>query len=222
MIKSRVGADLDRVVLGLLPFVSRIRLHPDTLTSLGVAASLVSGAAFALNRPLTGGLLLLLAGFFDLIDGVVAREQGRCTRSGAFYDSSMDRLSDLLVYSGIIVGLAARGQTGGVALGCWALGSAVMTSYLRARAECELARFNLGLMERGERSAVLILGALIGWVQPALWVIAIGASLTSVQRLVAARRLLHELDVTGRDPTRPSAEPDRAEGEDAVERRRAS
>ena len=91
----------------------------------------------------------------------------------------------------------------GVLLVCWALTGAVMTSYTRARAERQLAHFQVGWMERGERCAVLILGALAGYLEVALWIVAIGASLTTFQRLAAARRLLRELDETGVDPTLP-------------------
>ncbi len=203
MIKSRIGADLDRVVLGILPFISRTRIRPDTLTSVGVGVSLFSGTAFALGEVRLGGILLALAGFFDLIDGVVARAQGSASSSGAFFDSSMDRLADLLVLCGMAIGMAALGDVSGVLLVCWALTGAVMTSYTRARAERQLARFQVGWMERGERCAVLILGALAGYLEVALWIVAIGASLTTFQRLAAARRLLRELDETGVDPTLP-------------------
>lgn len=201
MIKARVGANFDRVVLGILPFVARIRLRPDTLTLIGVALSLVAGVAFACEALVLAGLLLLFAGFFDLIDGVVARAQGSSSVGGAFFDSSMDRLSDLFVLSGIAVGYAARGDAPGTALVCWALTGAVMTSYTRARAERHLSSFSVGWMERGERCVALILGALSGWLEVALWIVALGASLTSLQRLLAARRLLAELEVSGRDPT---------------------
>ena len=86
--------------------------------------------------------------------------------------------------------------------------TSVMTSYTRARAERHLAEFNLGIMERGERFVVLIAGALFGFLTLALWIVAIGATITSVQRLVVARRLLLELERTGIDPT---AAPDEAE-----------
>ncbi len=83
----------------------------------------------------------------------------------------------------------------------WALGASFVTSYTRARAETRLARLDVGWMERAERFGVLILGALLGWVELALWIIALGATITSIQRFVVARRLLRELDRTGRDPT---------------------
>ena len=209
MIKARFGADLDQVVHRVLPFLDRVRIKPDTLTLMGVAVSFLAACAFGAGHPFWGGVALLGAGLFDLVDGVVARSQGSSGSTGAFFDSSMDRVSDLLVFSGMAVGMAATQDLGGVVLACWALGAAVMTSYTRARAERHLAQFTVGLMERGERCAVLILGALSGFLVLALWLVAIGGTVTALQRLVVARRLLTELDRTGRDPT-VSCEPDEA------------
>jgi CDP-diacylglycerol--glycerol-3-phosphate 3-phosphatidyltransferase len=208
VLKSRFGPQTDRIIQRMLPFLARLRVRPDTLTLLGVAFSAASAVAFAFGQPLLAAFPLGFAGICDLIDGAVARAQGATSMAGAFLDSSMDRLSDVLVFGGIAFGLAAAGDLGGVALVLWTLGGSVMTSYTRARAERHLAEFNLGIMERGERFVVLIAGALFGFLTLALWIIAIGATVTSVQRLVAARRLLLELERTGIDPT---AAPDEAE-----------
>ena len=201
MIKARLGTDFDATIRRAFPFVVRLRVSPDVLTALGVVASLAAAVAFASGRPRSAGWLLLLGGFFDLIDGVVARAQGTSSSAGAFFDSSMDRLSDLLAFGGIACGMAARADVAGVALALWALGASLMTSYTRARAEQKLARFEVGLMERGERCAVLIAGAVLGFLELALWIIALGATWTTIQRVVAARRLLRQLDDTGCDPT---------------------
>lgn len=201
MIKARLGTDVDATVRRVFPFVERLRVSPDVLTALGVVASLGAALAFATGRPKSAGCLLLLGGFFDLIDGVVARAQGTSSSAGAFFDSSMDRVSDLLAFAGIACGMAAQTDVPGVALALWALGASLMTSYTRARAEQKLARFEVGLMERGERCAVLIAGAVLGFIPLALWIIALGATWTTVQRMVHARRLLRQLDDTGCDPT---------------------
>ncbi len=190
MLKARFGTDLDSVVRRVFPFVARLRVKPDTLTVAGGAASALAAFAFAFDHTLAAGLAMLVAGFFDLIDGVVARSQGNSSPAGGFFDSVMDRLSDMLVFSGIAVAMAARADVAGVALVCWALIGSVMTSYVRARAERHIEGFSVGIMERGERCAILILGALTGYVVVALWAVAIGATITTVQRVVVARRLL--------------------------------
>jgi phosphatidylglycerophosphate synthase len=201
VIKARIGGDFDRVVHRALPFLRRVPLHPDLLTGLGVAIALGAGIAFSQSSPRLGGLLLIGSGLCDLLDGVLARAQGLSSRAGAFLDSSMDRIGELFVFAGIGVGFATSADPAGLVLALWALGASFMTSYTRARAEQWLAHFSAGWMERAERVAVLILGALLDLVQIALVVIAVGATATAIQRIVLARRLLRELEHSGRDPT---------------------
>ncbi len=199
MLKDRLGADLDQTVRRLFPFVSRIRLKPDTLTALGVAVSVLAGVAFGSAELLLAGLLMMVAGFFDLIDGVVARNQGNASRGGAFLDSTMDRVSDLAIFAGLGVLMTSRGSVAGTLLVFWALAGSVMTSYVRARAEAEIEELRAGYMERAERCVVLILGALTGWIQVALLVVALGSTLTTVQRIWIARRLLRAVDQSGHE-----------------------
>jgi CDP-diacylglycerol--glycerol-3-phosphate 3-phosphatidyltransferase len=202
VIKERLGSDVDAIVQRVFPFVRGLRVHPDVLTLLGAGVSVLVAWAFAAQRPFTAGLLLMVAGFFDLVDGVVARQQGLSSSAGAFFDSTIDRLSDLVILGGIAVACARAGDAGGTALVMWAITASVLTSYTRAAAEKKLSTLKVGFMERGERFGVLILGALTGFVMTAVVVIALGATWTAVQRIVVARRLLAELDRTGVDATR--------------------
>lgn len=192
MIKERFADQVDRLITDLVPSVSRIPLTPDQLTALGVGVSLVAGTAYAFGWVILGGILLIGAGAADLIDGIVARSRGTASAAGAFLDSSLDRLSDLLIFSGIIVGMAWTGRPGGAALVCWALAGATMTSYLRARAEAHGLDLSIGFMERAERFLVLIVCSLINQLEIGLWLIALGSTATSIQRLLAAHRMLSE------------------------------
>jgi len=203
VIKARLGEDLDAVVYRIFPFVRELRISPDALTLAGAGVSFLAAWAFALERSFVAGLLLMVAGFCDLVDGVVARQQGLSSSAGAFFDSSIDRLSDLLIFGGIALGRTRAGDTFGVALVMWAITASVMTSYTRASAEKRLHSLRVGFMERGERFGVLILGALTTFVMTAVVIVAAGATWTSVQRILEGRRLLHELETTGVDPTRP-------------------
>ncbi|HXX48135.1 MAG TPA: CDP-alcohol phosphatidyltransferase family protein [Myxococcota bacterium] len=205
MIKARLGEDLDAVVYRIFPFVRELRISPDVLTLAGAGVSFLAAWAFALERSFVAGLLLMVAGFCDLVDGVVARQQGLSSSAGAFFDSSIDRLSDLVIFGGIALGRTRAGDTFGVALVMWAITASVMTSYTRASAEKRLHSLRVGFMERGERFGVLILGALTTFVMTAVVIVAAGATWTSVQRILEGRRLLRELETTGVDPTRPEA-----------------
>jgi CDP-diacylglycerol---glycerol-3-phosphate 3-phosphatidyltransferase len=204
VIKERFApADLDAFVSRLFPFVRGLRIAPDTLTLAGAGVSLLAAWAFAEDRSVLAGLLLMVAGFCDLTDGVVARQQGVSSSAGAFFDSSIDRLSDLVIFSGIVLARARAGDAGGAALVLWAITASVMTSYTRASAERRLHSLKVGFMERAERFIVLILGALTTFLMTAVFAIAVLATYTAVQRILEGRRLLRELEESGVDPTRP-------------------
>ena len=83
MIKERLGSDVDTVVYRLFPFVRSLRVHPDTLTLAGALVSFFAAWALAEEQRFGAGLLLMVAGFFDLVDGVVARQQGLSSSAGA-------------------------------------------------------------------------------------------------------------------------------------------
>ena len=209
MIKARLGQDLDAVVYRIFPFVRELTVSPDVLTLAGAGVSFLAAWAFALDKSFLAGLLLMVAGFCDLVDGVVARQQGVSSAAGTFFDSSIDRLSDLLIFGGIALGRTRAGDVAGVALALWAITASVMTSYTRASAEKRLHSLRVGFMERGERFGVLILGALTTFVMTSVVIVAAGATWTAVQRILEGRRLLRELEATGVDPTR--AEDDHGE-----------
>jgi len=194
MLKERLGSSFDRVVHRLIPILTRIPLSPDQWSLLGVAFSALAAGSLAAGSLALAGSWMFCAGFCDIVDGAVARARHQESRRGAFLDSTLDRVSDLLVFGGLAYWQAASGQLGGLVLVLCALGGSFVTSYARARAEVELGRFPVGWMERSERCLILIAGAWTGWMTLALWVIALGASLTSVQRIVIARRMLREQD----------------------------
>jgi archaetidylinositol phosphate synthase len=203
VIKERFG-EVDDFVYRLFPFVRQLRISPDALTLGGAGVSLLAGWAFAEEHRFLAGLLLMLAGFCDLADGVVARQQGVSSKAGAFFDSSIDRLSDLVIFGGIAVGRAHAADATGTVLVLWAITASVMTSYTRASAERQLHSLKVGFMERAERFLVLIVGALTTFVMTAVVIIAVFATYTALQRIVEGRRLLRELEQTGVDPTRPA------------------
>jgi CDP-diacylglycerol--glycerol-3-phosphate 3-phosphatidyltransferase len=202
-LKHWLGGDTDALVLRVFPFAAHMPLSPDALSVLGVLFSAGAGVAFWLDRGLAGAGLLAVAGWCDLVDGVVARRRGRASLVGGFTDSSLDRLADMLVFGGIALGGAERGDVPLCFLSLWAATAAVLVSYTRARAEVHLHRLDQGVFGRFERFAVLLAGALTGWLVPALGLLALGTSVTALGRIRAGRRLLAELERTGVDPTAP-------------------
>jgi CDP-diacylglycerol--glycerol-3-phosphate 3-phosphatidyltransferase len=137
----------------------------------------------ATGHLLIGGVLVLLAGLFDMLDGALARSTGGTTKLGGFVDSVSDRLSETALFAALIVLYTSRGSLEGVILSIVALAGAYLTSYLRARAEGLGLECRVGLFTRGERVPLLALGLLINQVLIMLGVIAVLGWITVVQRV---------------------------------------
>ena len=183
---ARVSDPIARALLG-------VRVRPNQLTVLGLSCSVVSAAAFAGGRGRLGGLFLILAGALDILDGALARVSGQDSPFGAFLDSVLDRYSDLLVLSGIVLLFMRVAGVTEVAAALAAVIGSVMVSYTRARAESVGVECRVGLMERGERLLVLIVGALLDLLVPAVWVVAVGANLTAVHRILHTRQTTRQV-----------------------------
>ena len=168
----------------------RLRLRPNHLTVAGLAASLVAAGCFIAGQTRTAGLVLILAGLLDLLDGSLARASGQVTAFGAFLDSVIDRYSDIAVMLGIVVLYARMPNPRGALLAMAGLAGSVMVSYTKARAESIGVECTVGMMERPERLICLITGAILDVMEPALWVLAIMANVTAVQRIVFTRRMM--------------------------------
>src|SRR5215467_2616873 len=173
---ARVADPVARALLGL-------RLRPNQLSFLGLVGSMLAAGAFAADQRRLGALCLALAGVLDILDGALARVSGQVSPFGAFLDSVLDRYSDLLVLAGLVFLFARLGRMEVVVAALLALLGTVMVSYTRARAESIDIECRVGFMERGERMLVLILGAFLDLLIPAIWVVALGANATAVHRI---------------------------------------
>ena len=191
MIKQQLGDRLDGWIHTAFPFLFVRPLNPDLLTVIGAIGSMAAAAAFAAGWLVGGGILMLASGFFDLVDGVVARHRGISTRFGAFLDSTLDRLADVAVLVGLSIYFARIGEPGSVLLTGSALTVTVLVSYSAAIAKLSVpAGINVGLFERGERVGLLAAGA--------LWILLIGSTVTLAQRFVRAYREMGRLDAEER------------------------
>ncbi len=166
-----------------LALYRHLHLRPNHLTLIGLGVSLLATAAFIGARIRAGGVLLILAGLCDFFDGSLARASGQVSTFGAFLDSVIDRYSDLVVLLGIVVLYAHMSQMRGAIVAMAGLIGSMMVSYTKARAESIGVRCTVGIMERPERMICLIAGALLDLLEPALWVLAVLANLTAVQRI---------------------------------------
>jgi len=184
----------------LAQLLVRLHVRPNTITTVGTLLVIASALAFAAGRAHSGGFLLLLSGVFDMLDGRVARDGGARTTFGAFYDSTLDRVGESALFTGIAVyflqgGVPRERLTLAVVLCCVALASSLLVSYARARAEGLGLECNVGIAQRAER--VLLLGAptvffgagndgaLLFWI---IAVLALATVVTVVQRVAHVAR----------------------------------
>ncbi|HWB98845.1 MAG TPA: CDP-alcohol phosphatidyltransferase family protein [Bryobacteraceae bacterium] len=174
------GAVIDRIVRAL----ALSRIHPNVLTFLGLVINTVAAFLFASGKFWVAGLVVIGAGLFDMVDGRVARETNRVTRFGGFFDSVIDRYSDLALLMGLLVYYASINRFFYIVLTAIVMTGSVMVSYTRARAECTIPKCKVGFLERPERIVLIIIGALADRMAPVLWVIAILSNLTVIHRMI--------------------------------------
>jgi CDP-diacylglycerol--glycerol-3-phosphate 3-phosphatidyltransferase len=164
-------------------FMARLGVSPNHLTLLGFAGNVGAGALAARGQFIAAGALSLVASALDLLDGALARATGRATAFGAVLDSTLDRLSEAALLGGLIFYFAQRNDREEVMLCFIAMVGSVLVSYVRARAENFGLDLRDGLFTRPERVLVLGLGLIMDQTRIALWVLAVVAGLTALQRL---------------------------------------
>jgi CDP-diacylglycerol--glycerol-3-phosphate 3-phosphatidyltransferase len=162
----------------------RLRVSPDTLTFAGVVFGALAGLAFARGRLVLAGVFLILAGVSDMLDGSLARSKGEASPFGSYIDSVSDRFTECLIFAGILWHLREQPE---LLVALAALSGSLLVSYAKARAEALGVPCEVGLMERPERFIVLVAGALLGLLLPALWVLAALTIATVGQRVLHVR-----------------------------------
>ena len=184
-----------RVCGGLLDAIVRLlalaRINPNVLTLMGLVvntyAAFLFGYATGANQGrmfFYAGLVIIGSGFFDLVDGRVARASNRVSLFGGFFDSVVDRYSDASLFFGLLVFYARGNRSFYVVLTALVMISAIMVSYARARAESIIGTCRVGFLERPERLVLIIIGALFNVMAPVLWVIAVLSTITVIHRVV--------------------------------------
>ncbi len=176
----------------LRPLARKItEINPNTITIFGLLLSLVSAVLFAEREIFTAGAFLLAGGFFDALDGLVARENNRTTKFGGFLDSVSDRFAD----AAVIIGAMYGGLTAFYIIPYWFVGAlalvgSFMVSYTRARAEAAGAEASVGMGERAIRMLIIVVGAFIAEVNWAILLVAVISYITVFQRIAHVRKVL--------------------------------
>lgn len=160
------------------------KLSPNVITLVGLGLTVVAAVLIGLDMLLPAGLVLLLAGSMDILDGAVARVSGRSHRYGAFLDSTADRYGEGAIYLGLLYLLLIREhQDLQVFLIAAALLGSLLVSYVRARAQSLGFTCDDGWFARPERVVVTVLGLVLGQVTIMLWILAIATNVTAIQRI---------------------------------------
>jgi CDP-diacylglycerol--glycerol-3-phosphate 3-phosphatidyltransferase len=183
-----------RVTDPIVGVLARIGVTPNHITTVGFAGNVAAGVFAALGDFVIAGVIMLVFSALDLLDGALARATGKASAFGAVYDSVLDRLSEAAVLAGLVWYYGQKGDSNEeIALCFAALVGSIMVSYVRARAQTVGYELREGLFTRAERvillaGGLIIEGALLDGVRITLWVLAIMANVTAVQRLIAVRQ----------------------------------
>src|SRR5216684_2689234 len=179
-----IGLSCGKIIELIVRALALSRIHPNVLTFLGLLINIVAAFLLAAGHFQAAALVVIGAGLFDMVDGRVARETNRVTRFGGFFDSVLDRYSDLALLVGMLVWYGSINRPFYVVLTAIAMTGSVMVSYTRARAENTIPTCKVGFMERPERVVLVIIGALFLRMAQVLWVIAVLSNLTVVHRMI--------------------------------------
>jgi CDP-diacylglycerol---glycerol-3-phosphate 3-phosphatidyltransferase len=197
-----------RIIDAMVRGIASLGIPPNILTATGVTLNIGSAVLFGYGHFFWAGIVLIVANLFDMLDGNLARSTGHVTRYGGFLDSSLDRLSDMASFLGIMMFYSRavpQHSLMNVFLAGAGMIASVMVSYTTARSEALGVKANVGFLQRPERIVLLIIGALSTWdwnsefylfnrMPQVLWVLAVGSFWTMIQRMIYIRRELMLLD----------------------------
>src|SRR5882762_5933096 len=202
---SAFGRSCGVLLDAIVRWLALAQINPNVLTFLGLVVNTIAAFLFGYangdNQARMfryAGLVIIGSGFFDLVDGRVARASNQVTRFGGFFDSVIDRYSDAALFFGLLVYYARGGRFFYVVLTALVMISSIMVSYTRARAESLIGSCKVGFMERPERLVLLIIGALFNVMAPVLWVIAVLSTITVVHRIIYTWQRTTEMDTPAR------------------------
>ena len=189
MISSKIGHALDPVILGVYHFFLKSKIvNPNTLTICGVFFGFAAAAFIAFDYMLTGGILLAVSGFFDLMDGAVARNMDKVTRFGGFLDSVLDRYVDLLIMLGVFIHFLRHGEFfNSIIVFIASVGTAIIP-YAKARAEAASLGCNTGILERPERLVIVFIGLCFNVLGYAVLILAVLTHVTVIQRIIFVKK----------------------------------
>lgn len=207
MFGASIGRGAMSIINAMVRWLAFGGVNPNILTVIGVTINVGCGVSFGFGEFFWAGIVLIVANLFDMLDGNVARLSGRVTRFGGFLDSSLDRLSDMVSFLGIVIFYASNTPEHSllnVSLAGIGMMFSVMVSYTSARSEGFGVKANVGFLQRPERIVLLVIGALstvpgsnsffANRMPQVLWVLAIGSFWTFIHRMFYIWKELRKME----------------------------
>ena len=166
-------------------------LSPNFWTMVGFVFAIISALVYGLGLEfglIIGGILLLVSGFFDMIDGQVARVTGKTSQKGSYLDSMFDKIAEVAIFLGLLVGGYAEPY-----LVMLAITLSLLVSYARAKSDAlNIKLQGVGIGERAERLLVIAIIGIIGYMEPAVIIVVVIAGITLVQRMIVTAKNIKE------------------------------
>jgi CDP-diacylglycerol--glycerol-3-phosphate 3-phosphatidyltransferase len=179
-----IGTACNKVIVLIVRGLALAKISPNALTLIGLLINIGAAVLLARGQFFAAGWVITCAAIFDMVDGRVARETNQVTRFGGFFDSVLDRYSDLGLLMGLLVYYANINRPFYVVLTAIVMTASVMISYTRARSENTIPKCKVGFMERPERIVLFMIGAFFNRIPAVLWVIAVIGNITVIQRMI--------------------------------------
>ncbi len=197
MLSEKLGHKLDAPLAAIIKKSFLVRLSPTTLTIAGLIVNLVAAVGIIYSYWKSAGILILIAGFFDMLDGAAARTLKKVSPFGGFIDSVVDRYSDMAIIIAFIIYYALQNNIYMVSLCAIASIGIVLIPYTRARAESFIGNCNVGIMERAERILLIAAGCLFNIINPVLWILTVFTHITVLQRVHYTWKQSNKIQTTG-------------------------
>jgi CDP-diacylglycerol--glycerol-3-phosphate 3-phosphatidyltransferase len=197
-IREFFGIQLRRSFVPMLSALRWLKITPNEVTIAGTVLNMAAAGLVIADHLIYAGIVFLIGGCFDMLDGALARLAQRVTPFGAFLDSTLDRVSEGVILAGIAYLLAIEGRSVDVALVVLALLGSILVSYTRARAESLGLECKVGLMSRPERVILIAIGLFFNVLPYVIYIMLALTAFTVIQRVVHTYRQLEKQKETGR------------------------
>jgi CDP-diacylglycerol---glycerol-3-phosphate 3-phosphatidyltransferase len=189
---DQMRAAFKNILEPLAAIMNRLGIMPNTMTLLGLAGNMIGAFLLSQGKMTLGGLLILAMGPVDALDGTMARQRGMAGHFGAFVDSVTDRYSELVIFAGLLYYYTNNGDRLSTLIVYAAAAGSVLVSYVRSRGQSLGWDTKVGLLTRMERYLVLAPALILNYPMIGVWIIAIFANVTALQRIIDVRRQAYQ------------------------------